>query len=184
MHYVKQFHINGVDTRQVACIELHGVPNAATEGCIGALGVDVDSPTHEVYKCVAVNGSIYTWELLSSGMSMISSTISGNGVESVQFPYSRLLTPAMYMIKIGDIIFDSKGYLYQVAALYSSYCDTTYTGIQVAAHCPSGVYSGSETPPPGVDVWIDPDGDPTGTEEWSFTLEDGTTVKKTVVVIG
>lgn len=67
MHYVKHFDINGVATKQAACIELHGAPNAATEGYVGVLGLDVDSPTHEVYKCVEVRGSIYTWELLSSG---------------------------------------------------------------------------------------------------------------------
>jgi hypothetical protein len=67
MHYVKEFNINGITTRQAACIELRGVPNAATEGYVGVLGIDVTSPTHDVYKCVAVNGGIYTWELLSSG---------------------------------------------------------------------------------------------------------------------
>ena len=67
MHYVKEFNINGITTRQTACIELRGAPNAATEGYVGVLGIDVDSPTRDVYKCVAVNGSIYTWELLSGG---------------------------------------------------------------------------------------------------------------------
>ena len=38
MHYVKHFKINGVDTKQVACIELQGAPNAATEGAVGVLG--------------------------------------------------------------------------------------------------------------------------------------------------
>ena len=64
-HFVKKFDINGVKTKQVACIELHGKPNAATKGAVGVLGIDVDSPAHEVYKCVAVNGAIYTWQLLS-----------------------------------------------------------------------------------------------------------------------
>lgn len=67
MHYVNYFEINGVDTRQIPCIVRRGKPNAATEGCVGALAMDVSSPTHDIYKCVAVNGSIYTWELLSSG---------------------------------------------------------------------------------------------------------------------
>ena len=49
----------------------------------------------------------------------------------------------------------------------------------------SGVYVGSDTPDTDANVWIDPNGSPTGTaEEWTFTLEDGTTVKKTVAVIG
>ena len=47
----------------------------------------------------------------------------------------------------------------------------------------SGVYVGSDTPDTDVNVWIDPNGDPSGTEEWAFTLEDGTTVKKTVVIV-
>lgn len=66
MHYVKQFHINGVDTMQVACIELHGKPNAATEGAVGVFGIDVDSPTYDLYWCVDVTGSIYTWKPCSS----------------------------------------------------------------------------------------------------------------------
>lgn len=134
MHYVKQFHINGVDTKQVACIELHGKPNAATEGAVGVLGIDMDSPLHDVYKCIGVNGSIYSWELLSSGLSIMSSTISGGGTESVQFPYANLLTPAMYVVKIGDLILDSEGYLYQIKALNTTYCDAKYTGTQVAAY--------------------------------------------------
>lgn len=134
MHYVKQFNINGVATKQVACIELHGKPNAATEGCVGVLGVDVDSPTHDVYKCVAVNGSIYTWELLSSGMSILSATISGRGAETIQFPYVNLLTPAMYLIKVGDLVLDKEGYLYQISALDSTYCVAKYTGTQIALY--------------------------------------------------
>jgi hypothetical protein len=134
MHYVKQFKINGVDTKQVACIELHGRPNAATEGAVGVLGIDMDSPLHDVYKCVAVNGSIYTWDLLSSGLSIMSATTSGGGTESVQFPYVNLLTPNMYVIKIGDLILDSEGYLYQVNALNTTFCEARYCGTQVVAY--------------------------------------------------
>lgn len=128
MHYVKQFNINDVDTMQVACIELQGKPNAATVGAIGLLGIDMLSPTHEVYKCVAVNGAIYTWELLSSGLSTISSTISGNGEEQVQFPYNTLNIPTGYLIKVGDLIIDSKGYEYQVSAIDVNSCSATYCG--------------------------------------------------------
>jgi hypothetical protein len=133
MHYVKQFHINGVDTKQVACIELQGKPNAATEGCVGVLGIDMTSPLHDVYKCVAKNGSIYTWELLSSGLSIMSSTITGGGEDTVQFPYANLRTPAMYVVKIGDLILDIDGYLYQVSSLNSTYCVATYCGTQIRA---------------------------------------------------
>ncbi len=134
MHYVKHFNINGVDTKQVACIELHGKPNAATEGAVGVLGIDVDSPLHDVYKCVAVNGSIYTWNLLSSGLSIMSANISGGGTKSVEFPYFNLRTPTTYVIKIGDLIIDSEGYLYQIDALNSTYCVATYCGTQVVAY--------------------------------------------------
>lgn len=130
MHYVKQFSINGVDTKQVACIELQGKPNAATEGYVGVLGIDMISPLHEVYKCVAVNGSIYTWELLSSGMSTLTSTTTGNGEESFLFPYSELKIPSGYLIKRGDLIIDSEGYLYQIESISVDSCSATYCGTQ------------------------------------------------------
>ena len=133
MHYVKQFDINGVATKQVACIELQGQPNAATEGYVGVLGIDITSPLHDVYKCVAVNGAVYTWELLSSGMSIMSANISGEGVESVQFPYENLKTPAMYVVKVGDLILDKDGYLYQIDSLNNTYCIAKYCGTQVVA---------------------------------------------------
>ena len=193
MHYVKQFDINGVATRQVACIELHGKPNAATEGAVGVLGIDMDSPLHDVYKCVAVNGSIYTWELLSSGLSIMSATISGGGVEAVQFPYTNLLTPAMYVVKVGDLIIDIEGYLYQISALNTTYVEATYCGTRIAGKPGEpgepgekgdpGVHVGSSTPPDSANIWIYTAGDDLGSiEEWEFTLEDGSTVTKTVIV--
>lgn len=131
MHYVKQFNINGVDTKQVACIELQGAPNAATEGAVGVLGMDMASPTHEVYRCVAVNGSVYTWELLSAGMSVVSATITAEGAISKTFPYSNLLVPNNYLIKIGDLILDSEGYLYQISTIGSESCSASYTGTHI-----------------------------------------------------
>ena len=133
MHYVTQFDINGVASRQAACIELHGKPNAATEGFVGVLGVDLDSPTHDVYKCVAVNGSIYTWELLSSGMSVIVATTSASGASSTSFSYSMLRIPRDYVVKVGDTILDSEGYLYQVTAINETYCEANYTGTKLAS---------------------------------------------------
>jgi hypothetical protein len=150
MKYVKYFTINGINTTQVGCIELQGRPNAATEGAVGLLGIDVTSATHDVYKCVAVNGSIYTWELLSSGMSIISATISGGGVESLQFPYDNLLTPAMYVVKSGDLILDKNGYLYQIDSLNNTFCVANYCGTRIAndksayAYAQEGGYTGTE----------------------------------------
>ena len=134
MHYVKHFNINGVATKQVACIELQGKPNTATEGSVGLLGIDMGSPLHDIYKCVAVNGSIYTWELFSSGLSIVSATISGKGEKSVQFPYDNLKTPLTYVVKPGDLIIDSSGYLYQIESLGAIACNATYCGTQVVAY--------------------------------------------------
>ena len=44
-------------------------------------------------------------------------------------------------------------------------------------------YVGSDTPPEKATIWIDPTGEPTSTEEWEFEMDDGTTEKKTVVVV-
>lgn len=131
MHYVKQFNINGVDTKQVACIELKGVPNAATEGALGVLGVDVISPTHEVYKCVAVNGGVYTWELLSTGFSIIGASVSGKGAATVTFYYDTLIVPETYVVKIGDLVLDTDGYLYQVESIGKESCQVFDTGIKI-----------------------------------------------------
>lgn len=131
MHYVKQFHINGVDTKQVACIELHGKPNAATEGAVGVLGMDITSPTHEVYKCVAVNGSVYTWELLSAGMSIMSAKVTGEGALTKSFLYTDLIYADGYLIKSGDLILDSEGYLYRITEIGSDACNTAYCGTHI-----------------------------------------------------
>lgn len=48
----------------------------------------------------------------------------------------------------------------------------------------SGVHVGADTPPENASVWINPDGEPTGTEDWEFDLDDGSNETKTVVVIG
>lgn len=47
----------------------------------------------------------------------------------------------------------------------------------------SGVYVGSGAPPETANVWVDPEGEPTKTEVWKFTLEDDTIVLKTLVVV-
>lgn len=78
MHYVKQFKINDVETKQVACIELHGAPNAATEGAVGVLGIDMDSPSNQMYICTAVNGGVYTWKPCGGG-SVGSISLVGDG---------------------------------------------------------------------------------------------------------
>ena len=49
----------------------------------------------------------------------------------------------------------------------------------------SGVYVGTATPPDDANVWVDPNGSAyLKSETWKFTLEDETTVEKTVVLIG
>ena len=136
MHYVQHFKINGVDTKQVACIELKGKPNAATEGSVGLLAIDTTSPLHEVYKCIGVEGSVYHWELLSSGTCIMSSIITGAGEELAEFPYDKLKTVANYVVKVGDVIIDKEGFLYQVESLGYDYCVARYNGTQIVSGIP------------------------------------------------
>ena len=72
MNYVKYFKILGVNTTQIPCIELQGVPNTATEGAVGLLGINVLSEEHELYKCVEVKGNVYTWMPIKNGKDGIS----------------------------------------------------------------------------------------------------------------
>ena len=131
MKYVKEYKFNNVDTRQTACIELQAPPNAATEGAVGVLAINVNSPTYEVYKCVAVNGSVYTWVLLSSGMSTLSSRETGEGKASATFTYASLRTTEQYVVKVGDLILDSLGYLYRIIELGVSSCTAEYCYFQM-----------------------------------------------------
>lgn len=131
MHYVKHFTMYGIDSRQVACIELHGAPNAATEGAVGVLGIDMDSPRHEVYKCVAVNGSIYSWELCSDGLSFIAASVSVEGATSAEFLYKDLLIPSTYRPKPGDSILDTNGCFYAITSIGVDRCFATHSGLQV-----------------------------------------------------
>jgi len=49
---------------------------------------------------------------------------------------------------------------------------------------PAGVYLGETAPTdPTINVWVDPNGEPSGYEEWEFTLADGSTVTKRVVLV-
>ena len=82
MEYVKSFDILGIDTAQIPCIELQGVPNAATVGAVGLLGMDVTSEGREIYVCTAVNGAVYTWKPLPKGKDgtcVVKSEINDNG---------------------------------------------------------------------------------------------------------
>ena len=130
MHYVKHFDINSIPTRPTACIELQGAPNAATEGAVGTLAMDMTSINHDVYKCVDVKGSVYTWELVSAGMSIVSAIMSGEGEQSVTFEYFKLRTPKGYIVKPGDLIVDLGGYLYQIQTIGAEDCVAEYSGIR------------------------------------------------------
>lgn len=66
MNFVKTFNLLGIEAKQTSCIELHGAPTTATEGAVGLLGMDIDSESHDLYKCVAVENGEYTWEIVSS----------------------------------------------------------------------------------------------------------------------
>lgn len=155
MHYVKQFDINGVATKQAACIELHGAPTAATEGIVGVLGIDVLSPTHEIYKCVAVNGSVYTWKLFGEippvkdgvdGASILCALETRSGAATTSFPFYQLSLSGGYAVKEGDLIVDPETYLYQVTATETDACVAKYLGVRL-----------SVLPEKGVDYWTPED---------------------------
>ena len=129
MAFVKGFNINGINTIQTACIELQAPPSTATEGAVGLLAIDMSSESKDVYKCVAVKGAIYTWQLLSSGMSILNSKETGNGSATATFIYSALRMTASYVVKVGDLILDSKGYLYRITKLNNYNCSAEYCNV-------------------------------------------------------
>ena len=118
MRYVKYFDINGVKTKQAACIELHGKPNAATVGVVGMLGIDVDSPSYDLYKCVAVKGGVYTWKEHGNtpSVGVASESITQNMLDT----YDTLVTrrTALVMVLTPTVLYE-KYYLNRVGVLAS-----------------------------------------------------------------
>lgn len=62
MNYIESFNLFGVPAQQITCVKLHGAPTETTEGAVGVIGMDVDSPYHELYKCTSAENNTYTWE--------------------------------------------------------------------------------------------------------------------------
>lgn len=61
MNFVKNLNAFGVDGKEVPCVTGQGVPTFDTPGEVGLLYLDED--TGKMYKCIAVNGTKYTWVL-------------------------------------------------------------------------------------------------------------------------
>ena len=67
MNFVDSLNLFGVEAKQIPTMILHGAPSESTEGAVGLLGMDVDSESHDLYKCVAASDGVYTWEIVSGG---------------------------------------------------------------------------------------------------------------------
>lgn len=93
MDYVKSQNILGVEARQLPCFPGKGAPTSKTEGAVGELYLDTD--TGNVYKCIAVSGSTYTWEIFNGG--------GGGGGTSVTIDKTLSITGAAADAKVvGD----------------------------------------------------------------------------------
>jgi hypothetical protein len=65
MNYVESFNLLGVEAKQIPCIKGEGAPTTATEGVVGCFYMDTF--TGDTYKCTAVSGGVYTWEMFPEG---------------------------------------------------------------------------------------------------------------------
>lgn len=65
MNYVDHFNLFGVAAKQIPCDTGKGAPTTSTVGPVGGFRMDTD--TGAVYKCVAAEGGVYTWELFGAG---------------------------------------------------------------------------------------------------------------------
>jgi hypothetical protein len=62
-------------------------------------------------------------------MSILSSSEAGGGSNTANFTYDSINKTANYVIKVGDLILDSLGYLYSITALQADRCEAKYTNI-------------------------------------------------------
>ena len=66
MNYVKHFNMLGVEAQQIPCITGTGAPTTETEGAVGCFYMDTDNG--DVYKCIKVEGDVYTWKKENEGI--------------------------------------------------------------------------------------------------------------------
>lgn len=72
MNYVESFDLFGVEAKQIPCEKGSGAPTTTTEGDIGCFYMDTH--TGDVYKCIAVDSGVYTWEYLGGTPNAITYT--------------------------------------------------------------------------------------------------------------
>ena len=61
MNFVHFLNLFGTEAQQIPVIILHNAPTTSTEGAVGCLAMNVDSPDYGLYKCVEVNNGVYVW---------------------------------------------------------------------------------------------------------------------------
>ena len=64
MNYVDSLNLFGIPAKEIPCIKGSGAPTTSTVGAVGLFYMNTDNG--DVYKCVAVNGSLYTWTALGT----------------------------------------------------------------------------------------------------------------------
>lgn len=64
MNFVESLNLLGTEAKQISCLILHGEPTSSTEGAVGMIGIDVDSESHDLYKCISANDNTYVWSLI------------------------------------------------------------------------------------------------------------------------
>ena len=64
--FVNDMDLFGNRIKQIPCIVGEGSPTESTAGAVGMLYMDTSSNNGDMYKCVKVEDSKYTWEKLVS----------------------------------------------------------------------------------------------------------------------
>lgn len=75
MNYVESFNLFGIEAKEIPCIKGSGAPTTATAGAVGLLYMNTDNG--DMYKCIAVTGSVYTWVALVEVPANLVKTVNG-----------------------------------------------------------------------------------------------------------
>ena len=68
MHFVNGFDLFGVKAKQIPCITGNGSPTVSTSGAVGMLYMDTSNEEGELWKCIKVEDSSYTWVKLTPNL--------------------------------------------------------------------------------------------------------------------
>ena len=118
MNYIESFNLLGVEAQQIPCITGEGAPKTFTEGAVGCLYMN--TLTGDIYKCVAAENGVYTWnnittEAVTDKVTIFTGTEFNVSGGAMGYLDGISVVDPLFKAKVGDLYFNTEThYLYYI----------------------------------------------------------------------